>query len=138
MLKRDVHFLPMLALGTAGCLWGTRFYFGKIALSEMPVATMVLFRFVFACAGLLPVIFFNRPHFAGTEWGWVLAASLLGVPVQYLVQFKGLSLTTVFTCLSDGRHTPHAPRHSSRNVLRGNDCTPGDGWRLSPRPLALR
>lgn len=85
----------MLALGTAGCLWGTGFYFGKIALSEMPVATMVLFRFVFACAGLLPVIFFHRPHFAGTEWGWVLAASLLGVPVQYLVQFKGLSLTTV-------------------------------------------
>jgi drug/metabolite transporter (DMT)-like permease len=44
---------------------------------------------------LLPVIFFDRPHFAGTEWGWVLAASLLGVRVQYLVQFKGLSLTTV-------------------------------------------
>jgi len=95
MVKWDVHFLPMLALGTAGCLWGTGFYFGKIALSEMPVATMVLFRFVFACAGLLPVIFFDRPHFAGTEWGWVLTASLLGVPVQYLVQFKGLSLTTV-------------------------------------------
>jgi drug/metabolite transporter (DMT)-like permease len=95
MLKRDVHVLPMLALGTAGCLWGTGFYFGKIALSEMPVATMVLFRFVFACAGLLPVIFFDRSHFAGSEWGWVLVASLLGVPVQYLVQFKGLSLTTV-------------------------------------------
>jgi drug/metabolite transporter (DMT)-like permease len=87
--------IPILALATAGCLWGTGFYFGKIALSEMPFATMVLFRFVFACAGLLPVIFFDRPHFAGTEWGWVLAASLLGVPVQYLVQFKGLSLTTV-------------------------------------------
>ena len=53
MLKRDVHVLPMLALAMAGCLWGTGFYFGKIALSEMPVATMVLFRFVFACAGLL-------------------------------------------------------------------------------------
>src|SRR5438067_8527001 len=95
MLKRDVHILPMLALATAGCLWGTGFFFGKVALGEMPVATMVLFRFVFACAGLLPVIFFERPRFAGTEWGWVLAASLLGVPVQYLVQFKGLSLTTV-------------------------------------------
>jgi drug/metabolite transporter (DMT)-like permease len=79
----------------AGCLWGTGFYFGKIALSEMPVAAMVLFRFVFACAGLLPVMFFDRRHFAGTEWGWVLAASLLGVPVLYLLVFKGLSLTTV-------------------------------------------
>ena len=56
---------------------------------------MVSFRFAFACAGLLPIIFFDSPHFAGSEWGWVLAASVLGVPVQYLVQFKGLSLTTV-------------------------------------------
>jgi drug/metabolite transporter (DMT)-like permease len=56
---------------------------------------MVLFRFVFACAGLVPFIFFDRPRFAGSEWGWILAASVLGVPIQYLVQFKGLSLTTV-------------------------------------------
>jgi len=95
MLKRDVHILPMVALATAGCLWGTGFFFGKIALREMPVGTMVLFRFAFACAGLLPFIFFDRPRFAGSEWGWVFAASLLGVPVSYLVTFKGLSLTTV-------------------------------------------
>ena len=89
------RFLPTLALATAGCLWGTGFFFGKIALSEMPVTTMVLFRLVFACAGLLPALFVDRPRFAGTEWGWILAASVLGVPVQFLVQFKGLSLTTV-------------------------------------------
>ena len=95
MLIRHSRIVPVLALTTAGCLWGTGFFFGKIALDEMPVATMVLFRFVFACAGLLPFIFFDRPRFVGSEWGWVLAASVLGVPVQYLVQFKGLSLTTV-------------------------------------------
>ena len=95
MLKRHIHTLPMFALATAGCLWGTGFFFGKIALTEMPVPSMVLFRFAFACAGLFPVIFYNRPHFVGSEWGWVLVASVLGVPVQYLVQFKGLSLTTV-------------------------------------------
>jgi len=95
MFKSRAHIVPMLALATAGCLWGTGFYFGKIALTEMPVASMVLLRFAFACAGLLPIIFFDRPHFAGSEWGWVLAASVLGVPVQYLVQFKGLALTTV-------------------------------------------
>jgi drug/metabolite transporter (DMT)-like permease len=43
----------------------------------------------------LPFLFFNHPRFAGTEWGWVLAAAVLGVPVQFLVQLKGLSLTTV-------------------------------------------
>jgi len=95
MFGRRGHVLPILALATAGCLWGTGFLFGKVALREMSVGTMVLFRFAFACAGLLPLIFFDRPRFAGKEWLWVLAASVLGVPVQYLVQFKGLSLTTV-------------------------------------------
>jgi drug/metabolite transporter (DMT)-like permease len=95
MFERYGRVIPILALAAAGSLWGTGFLFGKVALSEMPVATMVLFRFVFACAGLLPFIFFARPRFGGTEWGWVLAASVLGVAVQYLVQFKGLSLTTV-------------------------------------------
>ena len=95
MLKQHGRFIPILALTTAGCLWGTGFFFGKVALDEMPVATMVLFRFAFACLGLLPFMFFDRPRFAGSEWGWVLAASLLEVPVSFLVQFKGLSLTTV-------------------------------------------
>lgn len=85
----------MIALATAGCVWGTGFFFGKIALAEMPVATMILFRLLFACAGLLPFIFFDRPRFVGNEWGWIFSASVLGVPVQYLVQFKGLSLTSV-------------------------------------------
>ena len=95
MFERHSRVFPILALATAGSLWGTGFFFGKIALSEMPVATMVLYRLVFACAGLLPFLFFDRPRFAGKEWGWVLAAAVFGVPVQFLVQFKGLALTTV-------------------------------------------
>jgi drug/metabolite transporter (DMT)-like permease len=98
----------MLALATAECLWGTGFYFGKIALTEMPVASMVLFRFAFACAGLLPIIFFHRPHFAGSEWGWVLAASVLGVPVQYLVQFIRTIPHHGVARLFNGRHTSNA------------------------------
>lgn len=95
MLNRHGRLIPILALAAAGCLWGTGFFFGKIALNEMPVATMILFRLAFACVGLLPFIFSDRPRFAGGEWGWVFAASALGVPVLFLVQFKGLSLTTV-------------------------------------------
>jgi drug/metabolite transporter (DMT)-like permease len=95
MFERHNRVIPIFALATAGSLWGTGFFFGKIALSEMPVATKVLFRLLFACAGLLPFLFFDRPRFAGAEWGWVLAAAVFGVPVQFLVQFKGLSLTTV-------------------------------------------
>lgn len=93
--KRETA-IPLLALATAGCLWRTGFFFGKIALTEMPVPAMILFRLAFACIGLLPIIFFwDRPHFERHEWGWVFVASVLGVPVLYLVQFKGLSLTTV-------------------------------------------
>lgn len=95
MFEPHSRVIPVLALIAAGCLWGTGFFFGKIALSEMPVATMILFRLAFACAGLLPFIFFDHLRFAGSEWGWILAASVLGVPVLFLVQFKGLSLTTV-------------------------------------------
>ena len=54
-----------------------------------------MFRLAFASARLLPVIFYDRPHFDRSEWAWVLAAAVLGVPVQFLVQSKGLSLTTV-------------------------------------------
>lgn len=95
MSRRHHHVLPFLALTTAGCLWGTGFFFGKIALTEMSVTTMVLFRFAFACVGLLPALFYDRPRFEPNEWGWLLIASLLGVPIQFLLQFKGLSLTTV-------------------------------------------
>src|SRR5450755_2937593 len=95
MSERHGRFFPIFALATAGCLWGTGFFFGKIALREMPVSTMVLFRLLFACAGLLPFLFFDRPRFARAEWVWVLAAAALGVPVIFLLQFKGLSLTTV-------------------------------------------
>jgi len=95
MLKQRVHIVPLIALATAGCLWGTGFFFGKVALTEMSVPDMVLFPLAFACVGLVPVIFFGRRHFNASEWGWVFAASVLGGPVQFLVQFKGLSLTMV-------------------------------------------
>jgi len=89
------HVLPTLALAAAGTLWGTGFFFGKLALMEMPVTTMILFRLLFGALGLLPIVFYERPRFAGKEWGWVLAAAVLGIPVLFYVQFKGLSLTTV-------------------------------------------
>ncbi len=44
MLKQRVHIVPLIALATAGCLWGTGFFFGKVALTEMSVPDMVLFR----------------------------------------------------------------------------------------------
>ena len=95
MSERQRRVIPMFALATAGCLWGTGFFFAKIALREMPVSTMVLFNLLFACAGLLPFLFLDRPRFTRREWASVLAAAALEVPGVILLQVKGLSLTTV-------------------------------------------
>ncbi len=83
------------ACALAGSLWGTGFYFGKVALTEMTVGHMVLYRFLFACLGLLPFALRHMPRFSGKEWRLLLLASFLGIPIQFLVQFYGLSLTTV-------------------------------------------
>ena len=82
-----------VACALAGGLWSTGFLFGKIALRSMDSTHMVFYRFLFACVGFLPVL--RVPHFSRKEWGQLLIASLLGVPVQFLTQFYGLSLTTV-------------------------------------------
>jgi len=83
------------ACALASCMWGTGFFFGKIALAEMGVAHMVFYRFLFACVVLAPLALRNPAHLSGAEWRVLLLASFFGVPVQFLVQFYGLSLTTV-------------------------------------------
>jgi drug/metabolite transporter (DMT)-like permease len=91
--------LGYAALAAAGSLWGTGFVFGKWALVELSVAHMVLLRFVFASAGLAVVLWRERHrspiHLTRADLPLVLLAALIGVPVQYLVQFEGLSRTTV-------------------------------------------
>lgn len=89
------HFLGYGACAIAGCLWGTGFYFGKLALREMGVGHMVLYRFLFAAIGFLPIVLLHPARLRLSEWRIVLIASFLGIPLQFLVQFYGLSLTTV-------------------------------------------
>jgi drug/metabolite transporter (DMT)-like permease len=81
------------ACALAGTLWGTGFYWGKIALTELSVGHMVLYRFLFASLGLLPIL--RRPGLNRREWLLLLTAAFLGIPAQYLLQFYALSLTTV-------------------------------------------
>jgi drug/metabolite transporter (DMT)-like permease len=103
----DRTALGYAACATAGCLWSAGFYFGKIALAEMGVGHMVLYRFLFACLGLSPLLlrrgFRQAERLNGGEWRWLLTASFLGVPVQFLIQFWGLKLTNVsHACLMVG------------------------------------
>lgn len=79
----------------AGTLWGTGFYWGRIALNEMNVEHMVLYRFLFACLGMAPVILSRRVRFTPSEWRTMLLAAAFGIPIQFLLQFHGLAMTTV-------------------------------------------
>ena len=91
----------------AGCLWGMGFFFGKLALREMSVGHMVLYRFLFASLGMLPIVLAGqrrpaeRESRARTEtWtrremGTLLLSAALGIPIQFLLQFEGLARTTV-------------------------------------------
>jgi drug/metabolite transporter (DMT)-like permease len=83
------------ACALASTLWGTGFYFGRLALNEMSVEHMVLYRFLFACVGMLPVILTQRVRLSAGEMRTLLLAAFLGIPVQFLLQFHGLALTTV-------------------------------------------
>ena len=87
--------LGFAACAAASCFWGCGFFFGKIALAEMSFAHMVLYRFLFAMPMLLPLLVTHRPGLNRREWGLLVVASFFGVPLQFLIQFYALSITTV-------------------------------------------
>ena len=94
-LNPRTAFLGYGACAIAGCLWGTGFYFGRLALSEMSVEHMVLYRFFFASVGLLPVALLNRVRLTAAEIRILLISAAFGIPIQFLIQFHGLAHTTV-------------------------------------------
>jgi drug/metabolite transporter (DMT)-like permease len=94
-IDRRLAFLGYGACALAGCLWGTGFYFGRLALNEMSVEHMVLYRFLFACVGMLPVALVHRVRLTGGEFRLLLISAAFGIPIQFLVQFHGLARTTV-------------------------------------------
>jgi drug/metabolite transporter (DMT)-like permease len=95
IISRRIAFLGYGACALAGCLWGTGFYFGRLALNEMSVEHMVLYRFLFACVGMLPVALVHRVRLTRSEIRILLISSAFGIPIQFLIQFHGLARTTV-------------------------------------------
>ena len=89
------HILAVGSLAAAGSLWGTGFLFGKIAMVEMTVAENVAFRLLTGALVLLPVAVRHWKPFRGRELWILLLASVIGIPVQFLIQFYGLAWTTV-------------------------------------------
>ena len=93
--KDNDHLRPYGALTVAGCLWGTGFLFGKIALAELDVPHMILYRLLFACGGFLPVALARGFVHRREDWPTLSMAAAFGVPCVFLVQFEGLARTTV-------------------------------------------
>src|ERR1035437_6479947 len=96
-MGQRLMFLGYGACLVAGCLWGTGFYFGRLALNEMSVEHMLLYRFLFASLGMLPVAVVHRSRFrlTGGEARLLLVSAALAVAGQVLLQFHGLARTTV-------------------------------------------
>jgi drug/metabolite transporter (DMT)-like permease len=61
----------------------------------MSVSTNVTLRFCFGSLLLLPLLFRPTRRFTPRAFWTMILASIVGVPLQFLIQFKGLSLTTV-------------------------------------------
>ena len=95
MLPPQNRTLGFSSCALASSFWGCGFFFGKIALAEMGVGSMVLYRFLFATLAFIPLLLLHRPTFNRKEWGLLLLCSFLGIPLQFLIQFSGLDRTTV-------------------------------------------
>ncbi len=86
--------MAFAALASAGTIWGASFVLGKIALLELSVPHLMLYRFSFASIGFIPWLLHSRAGLHRRDWGVVVTAAVIGVPVQFLLQFEGLSRTT--------------------------------------------
>ena len=96
--SRRIALLGYGACALAGGLWGTGFYWGRLAMNEMSVEHMVLYRFLFASLGIFPVLFFHRARLTGPELRILLVGAAFGIPIQFLVQFHGLRFQFVPFC----------------------------------------
>ena len=83
------------ALILACLIWGTSFLFGKLALREMTVSQLVLFRFGFGSLALFPFILARRARLDHRDLPAFILTGFLAVPVTFLLQFAGLNLTSV-------------------------------------------
>jgi drug/metabolite transporter (DMT)-like permease len=107
MRPRPIGERAALAAVIAACaVWGSSFLFAKVALEELAVGHLVLWRFAIAAAVLLPLV--ARRGLPRRRYLPRLAVSgLLCVPISFLPQFEGLARTSVASAsLLVGTGTP--------------------------------
>jgi drug/metabolite transporter (DMT)-like permease len=95
MNDRYLRHAAFAALVISCTIWGTSFALGKLALRDLTVSQLVLLRFGLASLALLPAILIKRAWLDWRDLPHFLLTSILAVPITFLLQFTGLSLTSV-------------------------------------------
>ncbi|HJU86030.1 MAG TPA: EamA family transporter [Gemmatimonadota bacterium] len=96
----------LAAVIVACAVWGSSFLLAKVALRELAIGHLVLWRFVIAAAVLLPLVA-RRGFPRGCDLPRFILSGLLCVPITFLPQFEGLARTTVTSAsLLVGTGTP--------------------------------
>ena len=87
--------MSVVALALAALLWGSAFYFGKVALAELTAVELTAWRFALAIPLLVLLLLARRAKRpTGRDVWLVVATGILCVPVGYVVHFEGLARTT--------------------------------------------
>src|SRR5687767_6094763 len=84
----------LAAVIVACAVWGASFLLAKVALEELPIGHLVLWRFAIAAAVLLPLVL-RRGLPLRRDLPRYAVSGLLCVPITFLPQFEGLARTTV-------------------------------------------
>lgn len=87
--------LAVLSVVAASIIWGSSFAFGKVALQSLAVSQIVLIRFAIGSAALLPLLVLRRVRIQPRDWLRVLSIGFMAVPATFLIQYRGLALTTI-------------------------------------------
>ncbi len=94
-LSRWNRWLPAAALSVACALWGSAFYFAKIALYELSVVELLVYRFGLAAPILAGILVRARAGLGRQDVGWILLTGILCVPIGFLIHFAGIERTSV-------------------------------------------
>lgn len=89
------EYLATAALALASCAWGASFLFAKLTFSELAVSHLVLYRFFLASLILVPLALKQRHFPKRKDLPLFAVAAFFTVPATFLLQYTGLSLTSV-------------------------------------------
>lgn len=86
---------PILYISIACFLWGGSVVLSKEIMGQISYVNITLWRFVFASISIVPFVWKDVQQFKAKDFLALILVSFLTVPLSYLLQFKGISLTSV-------------------------------------------